>query len=103
MRNSRHNRDQYHRTQETVFHHSPDSRHHLGALALTDDATRQGVGGRGKGDARDDENHIGAAHDRRNSDGRLPHLLYHDEEDEPGTKREQSLYHARESHLEDVT
>ena len=102
FRNDRNYGNQDYRAQETVFHHSPDGRHHLVALALADDATRQGVGRRCKGDARDDENHIGASHHRRNPDGRLPHLLNHDEENEPCTKREQPLYHARESHLENV-
>ena len=102
MRNGRHHSDQYKTTQETVFHHFPYRGHHLVALALANDATRQGVGGRSESDARNDENHIRTSHHRRNADGRLAHLLNHHKKDEPRTKREQPLNHAREGHLQDV-
>ena len=102
MRDSCHHGNQNRATQKTVFHHFPNARHHLIAFALTNDTARQGVGGRGKGDARDDENHIGASDYRRNAYSGLAHLLNHDEKDEPSAKRKQALYHAREGHLENV-
>ena len=102
MRDCRHHSDQNKTTQETVFHHFPYSCHHLVALALADDAARQGVGGRSESNAWNDDNHIGAAHDGRHTNGRLAHLLNHHEEDEPRTEGEQPLNHARESHLQDV-
>ena len=102
MRNGRHHSDQDKTTQETVFHHFPYSRHHLVALAFADDTARQGVGGRSESNTWNDKNHIGAAYHRRNTDGRLPHLLNHHKKDEPCAEREQPLNHARKGHFEDV-
>ncbi len=103
MRNGRNHSDQDKTTQETVFHHFPYSRHHLGTLALADNTACQGVGGRSESDTWNDKNHIRTAYHRRNTDGRLPHLLNHHKKDEPCAEGEQPLNHARKGHLEDVS
>ena len=102
LRHDEGHQDQNRGTQHAVFHHFPQHRHHLVALACADDATRQGVGRGRKSEARNDENHVGASDHGRYADGHLPHLLDHHEKDEPRAEREQPLDHAREGHFEDV-